>query len=340
MASLPQHLDAPVRPAPAFRARLATANDRAEIEQLIGEMIPGCDVRARWKWLYETNPAGRALTWIALSEDDEVAGCTSFFPFRLWLDGTTVLGALGGDGYVRPAFRRRGIGGLLHDASRRAMPEHALGCMYGAPGAMNVTPLKHGGSRELGHVVRWARPIRLPHAPEVSAAILRPRTTGELEPMVADDPRVDEVWERARRELPLAAVRDAKFYTWRFVDAPGGHEPAFVITDGGLPIGACSLETLHGGRTVRIVDLMAVPGAWHACLRAIARHVCDHTSAAMLDIKLFDRDGRRRKMLRSGFVERQSKPFLCMIPRGGDRRFVDPDRWFYCGGDADIACLG
>jgi hypothetical protein len=25
-----------------------------------------------------------------------------------------------------------------------------------------------------------------------------------------------------------------------------------------------------------------------------------------------------------------------MIPKDGDRRFVDPDRWYYCGGDSDL----
>jgi hypothetical protein len=25
-----------------------------------------------------------------------------------------------------------------------------------------------------------------------------------------------------------------------------------------------------------------------------------------------------------------------MIPKDGDRRFVDPDRWFYCGADSDL----
>nr|MBA3818763.1 GNAT family N-acetyltransferase [Deltaproteobacteria bacterium] len=142
-----------------FDVRLATEADRPEVLALIGEMIPNCDVESRWHWLYETNPGGRALTWIA-TEGGKVAGCTSFFPYRMWLDGEVVRGALGGDGYVRPAFRRRGLGGLLHDASRQAMPEHGIGCMYGAPGAMNLTPLKHGGSREVGQVSRWVRPLR------------------------------------------------------------------------------------------------------------------------------------------------------------------------------------
>ncbi len=48
-----------------FEVREATISDRPEsdrpeIETLIGEMIPGVDVATRWRWLYETNPGGRA----------------------------------------------------------------------------------------------------------------------------------------------------------------------------------------------------------------------------------------------------------------------------------------
>src|SRR5690349_21615979 len=142
----------------AFEVRAATPADRGEVAQLVREMITGVDADARLRWLYDTNPGGTALTWLA-TEGGEVAGCTSYFPFRLWLDGAPILGALGGDGFVRPKFRRRGLGGLLHDAARQAMPEHAIACMYGAPGAMNLTPLKHGGSREVGLVARWTRPL-------------------------------------------------------------------------------------------------------------------------------------------------------------------------------------
>jgi hypothetical protein len=328
-----------------FDVRAATAADRPEILSLIREMIPGVDAEARWRWLYDTNPGGRALTWLA-TKGGQVAGCTSLFPFRMWLDGEMVAGSLGGDGYVRPAFRRMGLGGLLHDASRRAMPELGIGCMYGAPGAMNVTPLKHGGSRELGHVARWVRPVR--------AAALGMRVRGlrrlripllgglgcaELEPMQPGDSRVDAVWDQARHDLRLSAVRDAAFYGWRFLEAPARREPAFVIVERGRAIGACALEPMHGGATLRIVDLFTVPGAWHAGLRAILRYAARHTDASAVDIKLFTLDGRRRAMWRSGFTERDKKPFLCMIPQGGDRRFLDPDRWYYNGADSDLDTL-
>jgi hypothetical protein len=323
--------------------RAATLEDRPAILSLLREMIPGVDAEARWRWLYETNPAGPALTWLSTA-GAEIAGCTSFFPFRLWLDGEVVQAALGGDGFVRPAFRRTGRGFAMHYASWNAMWTHRIGCMYGAPGAMNVTPLKRSGSTEVGEVARWVRPIRaaglgvrLPMLGALSLGV--PDDAAELEPMRRHDPRVDRVWAEARADLRLAAVRDAAFYTWRFLEAPAGRQLAFVILDRGSPIGACAVEATQRGRVLRIVDLVTVPGAWHAGLRAIVRYAIERTRAESVDMKLFLADGRRRQMWRSGFAEREHKPFLCMIPKAGDRRFLDPDRWYYNGADSDLDTL-
>jgi GNAT superfamily N-acetyltransferase len=323
--------------------RAASPSDRLELVSLIREMIPDVDAGARWRWLYEQNPGGRALSWLAC-EGDRVAGCTSFFPFRMWLDGAMVQAALGGDGYVRPAFRRQGVGAALHQASRDAMPRHGIGCMYGAPGAMNVTPLKRGGSSEVGDVARWVRPLRasalgVPGRRLGAVALATPRHTADLEPMRRLDPRVDEVWAAARTELRLAAVRDAAFYTWRFLDAPSGRQHAFVIVDHGTPIGACAVEVTSGGRSLTLVDLITVPGAWQAGLRAVLRHAVEQTAADRVELKLFAPDGRRRQLWRAGFTERERKPFLCMIPRSGDRRLLDPDRWCYSGADSDLDTL-
>lgn len=332
-------------PAPdgSFSVRAATAADRPELLALIGEMSPGYDATARWRWLYEGNPGGRALTWLAVAPGGEIAGCTSFFPFRLWLDGAPALAALGGDSYVRPAFRRRGLAGLLHDASRRDMPAHGIGCMYGAPTAMNLTPLKHGGSRELGHVSRWARPlggralgVRPALLDRALAAALRPRRVAELEPAAPRDPRIDAVWAEARRELRLAAVRDAAFYTWRFLEVPGARATPYVIVHRGRPIGACALEPTSDGAGVTLADLIAVPGRWRAALRAAVRRCADQAGAEAVYLKLMTLDGRRRGLWRAGFVEREHKPFICMIPAGGDRRFLDPERWFYTCADSDL----
>jgi hypothetical protein len=207
---------------------------------------------------------------------------------------------------------------------------------------MNLTPLKHGGSREVGHVARWARPVRGAALgmrngllDRVVRGVLRPRFAPFLDPVTRGDPRIDDVWRAAAPALPLAAIRDATFYTWRFVDAPAHRQLAFIVVQRGRAIATCALQPMPDGRTLRIVDLVAVPGAWHAALRAIVRHAAE-TDAHIVDIKLHAYDGRARRMWRSGFVERDRKPFLVVIPPGGDRRFLDPMRWFYCGGDSDV----
>ena len=332
---------------PRTQVRAATAADQHEIEVLIGEMIPDCDPAARWRWVYEANPGGRALTWLATTQAGEVVGCTSFFPYRMWIDGELVRAALGGDGYVRPDYRRRGIGQLMHAASREDMAVHGIHCMYGAPGAMNVSPLKHAGSRELGYVSRWSRPLTgralgLRPRPLARAfdhtlgAALGRRGPAALDPVVRHDPRVDRVWEQARHTLHIAAVRDAAFYTWRFLDLPGRRATPYAIVERGRPIGVCALEPMHGGRVVRIVDLIAVPGAWTRSLIAIAGCCATELRADVVDIKLATADGRRRAMWRAGFFEREHKPFLCMIPPRGDRRFLDVQRWFYTCADSDL----
>jgi hypothetical protein len=216
--------------------------------------------------------------------------------------------------------------------------------MYGAPGAMNVTPLKKGGSTEVGQVARWVRPVRASalglHVRWLGRlTVATPRRAPDLVPMQRMDPQIDQVWAAARQELRLAAVRDAAFYTWRFLDAPAGRQRAFVIVERGQPIGACAVELTCSGSTLTIVDLVTVPGAWQPGLRAIVRYAAEQTQVDRVDVKLFATDGRRRQLWRAGFLEREHKPFLCMVPPGGDRRFLDPDRWYYSGADSDLDTL-
>ena len=112
-----------------------------------------------------------------------------------------------------------------------------------------------------------------------------------------------------------------------------------MIIERGAPIGACAIERTSGRRVVTLLDLMTVPGAWHAGLRAVLHHAVEQTAADRVELKLFAPDGRRRHLWRAGFTERERKPFLCMITSAGDRRLLDPDRWFYSGADSDLDTL-
>jgi GNAT superfamily N-acetyltransferase len=332
--------------APQFSIRTAQLADHAAVRAVIAELIPSTDPLQRMAWMYEANPAGEAITWLAYDDaSGEVAGATSYFPFALTIGGERVRGALGGDGFVRPAFRRRGIAGALHAAARADMPALGIEVMYGAPTCANVSPLRAGGSRAVGEVVRYFRPLRgsafgvTGVGDKIVARVLAPRHGREqMLPAVADDPRIDDVWQRTAGQLGIAAVRDARFYTWRFVCSPSGQQRAYVITDGEQPIAVCALEQL--ANRLRIVDLVAPAEDWPRALAAIERHA-DVTGCDAVEIKLMRDDARRRAMWKYGFVPREKKPFLCVIPSGSTRARVlhDPAQWFYTGADSDIDTL-
>ena len=70
----------------------------------------GQPVESRYLWIYENNPHGGAASWVAEdSTSAQVIACTSCFPRRLFVAETEVLGCVGGDTFVHPDWRQRGI---------------------------------------------------------------------------------------------------------------------------------------------------------------------------------------------------------------------------------------
>ncbi len=325
----------------AVRVRRAGTQDGDEqrVVEMIHEIFPDEDPRIRYDWLYRGNPAGAALTWLAIDEDSGItAGCTSYFPWRLREGGREVLGALGGDGFVRPQFRRRGLAADLHRTARVEMGAEGIQCMYGAPGAMNVTPLLQSGSQKVTDSIRYyrplsGRPLKLRGLGDrLISEILTPRfRVPQLDPVVADDPRVDAVWASVRDELRLACVRDARFYNWRFVRSPAGAQKPYVIVDGGKPIGVCALQLTE--HRMNVIDLMAPRAKWGRAIRAIAASSrgCDG-----MDLKLLRGDAETRALWRHGLVQRDVRPFMVVLPDGGSDVFLDAKRWYYTGADSDV----
>ena len=65
-----------------FEIRTAGPEDRDYIIRLMGGIYAG-DMSSRYEWLYESNPHGRALSWVAIEREiGEAVGCTSIFPRR------------------------------------------------------------------------------------------------------------------------------------------------------------------------------------------------------------------------------------------------------------------
>lgn len=111
---------------------------------LLGAYL-GPEAERRYRWLYRDNPHGPARTFVARS-GDELCGCTSLFPRRVALGPREIPAALGGDAFVLPAYRRRGLAQALHGHSLRALGETPR-FMFGPPAPANLRVLQRVGAR-------------------------------------------------------------------------------------------------------------------------------------------------------------------------------------------------
>src|SRR5262249_46094144 len=155
-----------------------------------------------------------------------------------------------------------GIMQAMHARTRQDMPSLGIDVMYGTPMPANFTPLRVAGSMDVAMVARYVRPLSARTFHMHGAAVERlfrmffvPRSRAYLGPATIRDTRLNDVWQEARADLGITALRDADYFTWRYVTSPSQKQHAFVILEGSEPIAACALE--RGEDNVRVIDLVA-----------------------------------------------------------------------------------
>jgi hypothetical protein len=328
-----------------FSVRTATTADESRIVELMSELMPGVDVVRRRAWLDVENPAGRAVTVLGFEDESgDVAGMASIFPRRIQAGGEILAGALGGDGWVRPRFRRQGLASTMHLASRFVLDTLGFELMFGTPVPANNAPLAAAGTHDIAEVVRYTHPFLVSGSPAATRLAARLggdlatpwiewRNAPRLEPATPLDPRVDEAWEAARAELGIATVRDASFYDWRYSRSPSGRQRPFIVMDRGRVAGACALERC--GMRLRVVDLVCTASDFARVLHAI---VASERNADGIEIRMTRSRARRLGMWRFGFFPRESMPLNVMRPQSceGETRFLDGKAWHFSDADTDV----
>jgi len=333
----------------------ADAGDRERVLVILREYFasigePGT-ADARYAQLYLDNPAQRACTFVATDgATHEVVGITSLFPRPVWVRGQTFLGAIGGDGYVTPRYRRRGIITKLHREALRAMNDRheVVSFMFGPPEPNNLKALLQAGASQVGYVQRFVRPFTARGfgvratalatlGQPLSHVLFAPRKTGLrlIELGERPDARVDRVWQATIDALSgrdqVLPVRDAVFYAWRF---GRGAQRGYVVLDGETPVAAVALE--RNGPQAAIVDVTAPPRAMTRAYRAVldacrgvdSVHVELHVPCTRLQMMLY----------RLAFLPRARKPFQVQTDRNHPAydTLVRPQAWRYMWGDGDV----
>ncbi len=329
--------------------REATAADREAVIGIVSEMWQEV-VTSRYDWLYANNPHGRALTWLVVERGAEAVpvAITSVFPRHVIVGGRDYIGSIGGDCYVVPRARRKGLATKLHTTCLSRMSAGGVDFMYGPPRANNLQALLKAGSHDVAMFRRWTRPLTIAgtlgglarYALAVFDRMTRPRggVHWALEPIAAFSPEIVRSVEAASRSSRVTLVRDGAWLTWRYLRGPSRKQIPYAVKRGGELVGLVVLEA-HDRRGV-VVDV-AVPDdresldATVELLLAEARRLgCDVLDASFTDGAPIVPALRRR-----AFVGREGHGF--QVALGTDdatlrATTLDAKAWAFCDGDKDI----
>jgi GNAT superfamily N-acetyltransferase len=321
--------------APPARIARAEARDRSTVLALLAEHTPETDVARRHSWLYEGNPHGPAVTFVAYDDDGTPMGLTSLFPRRVMVRGEVRTGSIGGDGYVRPAYRRRGVATALHRACLALMEDNlrsgeGVEFMYGAPEPSNLGALERAGARAITRLRRYGRSGPIQAIFRLGGA-LRGQGRTRLVALDGADPRVAAVFAEAAPKAAILPVRDPAQYAWRF-RAPSRAQHGFVVLEGDSVVGLCALE--RKGTMVALVDFLAPRDRWSATLRGAA----NAAGGEALTTITTDGSAAATDLVCAGFLPRESKGFQVLAPDDHPRlsTLLDPASWHYVWADGDL----
>ncbi len=324
--------------------------DRKRVLTLLEEYFadtPEIDAAARYAWLYLENPAGEARTYAACVGETAV-GVTSLFPRAVLVGGKRMIGSIGGDGYVTPAHRRRGIVTALHREAHTDMNDQ-LSFMFGPPEPNNLRALLQAGASLAGNVRRYTRALSsrglgkraasLPFMHSIDWLFRAGKTELQVERVgKLADARIEAVWRATKQETELRTqilpVADAAFYAWRFGAAPSGRQYAVVVRDGETPIGAAALE--EDGDRVAILEVTCCPGDFRRVVHALLASVA-HADQVSIQIHL--PSAWKELALHSlGFVSRETKAFQVQLQANHPARdlLISDHAWNYMWGDGDL----
>jgi len=341
-----------------FEIRTASHDDRGAIIGLMSKIYPG-DMAARYAWLYEGNPHGDALTWLAVErESGEAVGCTSIFPRKVSVEGQERIGGIGGDCFIEPRVRRQGLATALHSASFAQMRERGVDFMYGPPTPNNLGALVKAGSHLVTNYKRWVRPLTSRGA--YRAAFSRVPTKGEaqlasipimvLDRLTRTDARgftVDEIFTfgnefdvlfaQAAAGHTVACSRDSEYLEWRYSSAPTRRQTPLAVRRDGELVGFLALE--KAGEAAAIADLFSAPEL--KVMDAILQLAIEYATASgcsTLEVSLAQDSALARRLRRHGFIGREERGFQVAVQKNDPQvaALICADSWHFCEADQDM----
>jgi hypothetical protein len=272
-----------------------------------------------WAWKFPPSSDGR-LIMLAEIGDDLLAHYAGV-PVRFAIDGREWNAAQIVDVYstraARRGFTRKGVWVRTVEAFFDTFGQSGRApLLYGFP---SPRPLRLG-VLQLGYDAVEPQPI-VYLSREPSAASSSHRRHFYRAELAADwEPRLDTLWQRVRRDYPVAAVRDADRALHRLAGHPSVHYHRFLVLPrfGRTPVAFVAFRTDEG--RCRWVDLVwdhRHPGALDL-VNHLSVGLAEQTGAEIEELWLNGDPEGRSRLVDRGFEQSEVPGKLVMVARAFD----------------------
>jgi hypothetical protein len=328
----------------------------------------------RFAWFYEENPRGRPVTWLGVaSGTDEIIGCGSIYRRTTVVRGQPVSSGVMSDFAVAKAHRIAGCAIAIQRAIVNHSRADGFDFVYAFPNEGSLAVVKRVGHKIIGEAAAYTKPLRT--ATKLRAQLQNRWLARAAEnPVVADaagflldlgltaidlarilpilgayrveerreaDPRVDDLWSRARWDYVIGE-RTAAFLNWRYARFKGETYRFLHVVER-------ATDKLVGYVVYRVDDNKAIvmdvfaerfgEALDHVLLHFVAQMRRERRTSIYLTYFGTAAFGRRLEALRFWRRPLKRSVIISAAPEMGEERIrllLDPESWLMLDGELDI----
>jgi hypothetical protein len=327
------------------------------IEALLRYLNPVADSR-RFDWLYNDNPHGKALVWIAYDQDTgEAVGSAAAFPRRIYLDSREEFVWVLGDFCINSEYRSLGPALQLQRACLSAVDSGQVALCYDFPSAGMMAVYKRLGIDPFARVLRLARPLRIDRQIEsvIKTPIIASAVTGfanllltarAFQPMKVGNVIVaphegecgEEFSDLARQTMDRIGIcvkRTAEYLNWRYLANTYCNYEIMTVRRSGDLLGYAVVG--QNGKECIIADLFGIDSP--EVTRRLVKEVVSLGHARgvhTVSIPVLESHPWVTLFHDLGFRDRESKPMMLYTPNNDTLgKTLENKRWFIMHGDRD-----
>lgn len=319
----------------------------------------------RFGWIYRDNPAGPAISWLALKDEDGdvVVGAAALLRRSFHVNGTQCGAAISADFAVVPGHRGFGPALAFQREAIAAVNNGEVAFAYGLPNPQALPLLRRVGFKTIGSVQQWTQPLRSRSLLErrlggPSASVLAPFADAGMlalrllratrrrrgyhgEDIGRFDGRFDSLFNAVREEHVLIGDRSANFLSWRFGSSPHADHRIFGLADKRSGELAAYIVYHRSGTRVIIDDLLCRDSAGTLDTLLLTFASRQHrTGAETIAVTFFGSSLVSRALKRNGFSLRDdaSDPFVAYAPADSEIEdtIMAQENWWFFLADNDI----